>query len=355
MQIARPDGRMVQATGAADGFNVMPPHLPAGLAISSSTFCAFDARRGLSAANTKARRCGKNLGLRVPQHLAIRPLLPNRREETIEQSFASKISHVTRRFGQWRKPGSTGRCQPRSPWAGRLSPSSAPAAARKIDLYLRLSSGLDATTSARSRMPAKPVTEPSLDRGIVFQEARLFPWPDGHVAMWRSNAGKVPGMARLDKEEARRRASGTRPGLSGSRQGLSTSAFGRHWRSSAGVARRLQVQSPWTLLFLDGPFGATSTPSRRRGSRTSCRRSGAEERITLVLVTHDVDEAAYLGGRVVVPCRSAGRTSVKSSVELRPPRTVVLDSGTRCAIAFLEGAHGSTAAFCAWPACRSRP
>jgi sulfonate transport system ATP-binding protein len=157
------------------------------------------------------------------------------------------------------------------------------------------------------------VTEPSLDRGLVFQEPRLFPWltVTQNVALGLLNAG-------LSKA-ARNRAISEHialVGLTGFQNAYPHQLSGG-MAQRAAIARGL-VNRPGVLL-LDEPFGALDALTRAR-LQDELQRIWAAEGITMLLVTHDVEEAVYLGDRVVVMAPGPGRIAATFDVSQPRPR-----------------------------------
>lgn len=165
---------------------------------------------------------------------------------------------------------------------------------------LRLFAGLDRPDRGVLLHGGAPIQGPSLARGIVFQEHRLFPWLTvaENVATALLNA---PGDA-----EAKRRAVAEHialVGLAGFEQAYPHQLSGG-MAQRAAIARGL-VNRP-DVLLLDEPFGALDALTRARLQR-ELRRIWERERTTTLLVTHDVDEALLLGQRVVVMTPRPGR------------------------------------------------
>ena len=178
---------------------------------------------------------------------------------------------------------------------------------------LRVLAGLDTGHSGRVLHDDATVTGPSLARGLVFQEPRLFPWltVSENIALGLLNSG-------LDRETVRRTVA-EHVSLVG------LDAFADAWphQLSGGMAQRAAigrglVSRPGVLL-LDEPFGALDALNRAR-LQAELLRIWALEGITMVLVTHDVDEAVYLGDRVVVMAPQPGRIDSILSVDLPHPR-----------------------------------
>jgi len=176
---------------------------------------------------------------------------------------------------------------------------------------LRLIAGLDTTFRGDVVLDDKPVTAPSLDRGLVFQEPRLFPWltVSQNVALGLLNAG----LSRAAKQRAVQEHISL-VGLSGFQDAYPHQLSGG-MAQRAAIARGL-INRPG-LLLLDEPFGALDALTRAR-LQDQLQRIWSGERITMLLVTHDVDEAVYLGDRVVVMAARPGR--IAASFEIPHPR-----------------------------------
>lgn len=176
---------------------------------------------------------------------------------------------------------------------------------------LRLGAGLDTATSGSIVHAGKPVTEPSLDRGIVFQEPRLFPWLTvaRNIALGLENSGHGKADKKRLVEEHLELV-----GLSGFANAYPHQLSGG-MAQRAGIARGL-VNRP-NVLFLDEPFGALDAITKAR-LQDELQEIWAKERITMVLVTHDVDEAVYLGDRVVVMSPRPGR--IREIIPVGSPR-----------------------------------
>jgi taurine transport system ATP-binding protein len=151
---------------------------------------------------------------------------------------------------------------------------------------------------------------PGRGAGLIFQQPRLFPWRTvgGNVALALRYAGP-PASPRRAEELL-------------DRVGLRDVGHRRTWQISGGqqqrvaIARALAVDNP--LLLLDEPFAALDALTRER-LQEDLRRVSAETGRTCVFVTHSVDEAVYLGSRVVVLSPHPGRIALDLPVDL--PRT----------------------------------
>ena len=178
---------------------------------------------------------------------------------------------------------------------------------------LRLIAGLDAAGSGEIVCNGAAVSGPGLDRGIVFQEPRLFPWLTvaGNVELGLLNAP-------VDTA-ARRRSVAEHVGL----VGLGGFADVYPHELSGGMAQRTAIARGLVgrpgILLLDEPFGALDALTRAR-LQGELLRIWAHERITMVLVTHDVEEAVQLGDRVVVLSPRPGRIAEVVDVDVPHPR-----------------------------------
>ena len=178
---------------------------------------------------------------------------------------------------------------------------------------LRLVAGLDADFDGNVTLDGERVTAPSLDRGLVFQEPRLFPWLTvaQNVALGLLNAG-------LSKTE-RQRAVAEHIAL----VGLNGFHDAYPHQLSGGMAQRVAIARGLVnrprVLLLDEPFGALDALTRAR-LQDELQRIWAAEGITMLLVTHDVEEATYLGDRVVVMAPRPGRIAASFDVPQARPR-----------------------------------
>jgi sulfonate transport system ATP-binding protein len=178
---------------------------------------------------------------------------------------------------------------------------------------LRLIAGLDTTFQGEVTLDGVRVVEPSLDRGLVFQEPRLFPWLTvaQNVALGLLNAGL--------STSAKRRAVLEHIGL----VGLNGFQDAYPHQLSGGMAQRAAIARGLVnrprVLLLDEPFGALDALTRAR-LQDELQRIWAAEGITMLLVTHDVEEAVYLGDRVVVMAPRPGRIAASFEIAQARPR-----------------------------------
>ena len=176
---------------------------------------------------------------------------------------------------------------------------------------LRLIAGLDRPSQGTVRLAGRPVTGPSRDVGIVFQEPRLMPW-----LSVRENVAF--GLVRLPRAERRRRAEAAveRVRLTGFGDALPKQLSGGMAQRTA-LARALVTRPP--LLLLDEPFSALDALTRQ-ALQDEVLALWGQDRPTMVLVTHDLDEALALADRVVVLGGRPGRVRRELAVGLPRPR-----------------------------------
>jgi ABC-type nitrate/sulfonate/bicarbonate transport system ATPase subunit len=178
---------------------------------------------------------------------------------------------------------------------------------------LRLLIGLDNDYQGEIRVGGEPVRGPSLERGIVFQEHRLFPWLSvrDNVGLGLENSSlSVAEKARAVRENIEL------VGLGGFENAYPHQLSGG-MAQRAAIARAL-VNRP-SILLLDEPFGALDALTRSN-LQQELQRIWQTEKISMVLVTHDVEEAVYLGDRVVVLEPHPGRIERIVTVDVPRPR-----------------------------------
>jgi len=178
---------------------------------------------------------------------------------------------------------------------------------------LRLIIGLDQDYEGEIRVGGVAVRGTSLDRGIVFQEHRLFPW-----LTVRQNVGLGLTNSSWSEEEKQRAVQEhiELVGLAGFETAYPHQLSGG-MAQRAAIARGL-VNRP-SILLLDEPFGALDALTRSN-LQQELQRIWQTEKISMILVTHDVEEAVYLGDRVAVLQARPGRVERLVSVDVPHPR-----------------------------------
>ena len=176
---------------------------------------------------------------------------------------------------------------------------------------LRAICGLDTPTQGKVVLDGTVITEPHEEIGIIFQEPRLLPWL--RVA---DNVGF--GLEHYPREERRTRVAGALD-----RVGLNEKA--RMWprELSGGQAQRVAIARALVprpqVLLLDEPFSALDAFTRA-DLQDHLLDLWADTKPTLVMVTHDVDEAIVLADRIMVMRPHPGRVYEEIPCDLPRPR-----------------------------------
>lgn len=172
------------------------------------------------------------------------------------------------------------------------------------------------------RAAGMPVTRPGRDRGIVFQDASLFPWltVQANIAYGLREGG----MSRKDVAQAVT-AMLSLVHLDGFADFYPGQLSGG-MRQRVAIARTLAYDP--SILLMDEPFGALDAYTRTV-LQDELLDIQDRRRKTVIFVTHSVDEAVYLSDRVVVLDRSPGR--VHSEVVINLPRPRIRQEMLRCA------------------------
>ena len=178
---------------------------------------------------------------------------------------------------------------------------------------LRLISGLENGYAGQIRLDGAVISKPSLDRGLIFQDPSLLPW----MTVRENIAFALVHHDLPEKEKARRVAEHIElVGLKGFESAYPKELSGG-MAQRAAIARAL-VSQPKVLL-LDEPLGALDALTRVR-LQTELQRIWLQQRVTMIMVTHDVEEAVYLGDRVVIMDSHPGRIRRVVDVPFAHPR-----------------------------------
>ena len=178
---------------------------------------------------------------------------------------------------------------------------------------LRIIAGLDKPTTGRVLLEGRPITGPGPDRGMVFQSYTLFPWLTVRENICFGLREK--GMAQPDQRE-RAAFFIDRVGLNGFEQHYPKQLSGGMQQRTA-LARAL-ANDP-QILLLDEPFGALDNQTRVLMPELLLGIWEADRK-TVLFVTHDIDEAVFMGSRVVVMSARPGRIVLDRVVPLAHPR-----------------------------------
>ncbi|HMN78434.1 MAG TPA: ABC transporter ATP-binding protein [Burkholderiaceae bacterium] len=178
---------------------------------------------------------------------------------------------------------------------------------------LRLIVGLEEDYRGELLLDGAPIRGTSLDRGIVFQEHRLFPWltVQQNIGLSLLNAP----LSAQQKEDAVREHIAL--------VGLEGFESARPHQLSGGMAQRVAIARALVnrpeILLLDEPFGALDAMTRAY-LQNELQRIWQANGTTMILVTHDVEEAVFLGDKVVVMEPRPGRIRRILPVGLPHPR-----------------------------------
>jgi sulfonate transport system ATP-binding protein len=176
---------------------------------------------------------------------------------------------------------------------------------------LRLIAGLDIASAGEIRLGGEAITEPNADVGVIFQEPRLFPWlsVEDNVAFGLSH------LSAFEREGLVANAL-ARVGLAG---------HGGKWprELSGGQQQRVAIARAFItrprLLIMDEPFSALD-PTTRQSLHRHLLALWEESHPTVLLVTHDVEEAVALADRIVVMQPNPGRLFESFDNRLARPR-----------------------------------
>jgi NitT/TauT family transport system ATP-binding protein len=181
---------------------------------------------------------------------------------------------------------------------------------------LNIMAGLLRPTEGTIEVGERAVEGPGEDRGMVFQSYTLFPW-----LRVRENIQFGPSLKRLATEEQRRIADALLDEM-----GLVEFARAYPRELSGGMKQRVAIARALAndprVLLMDEPFGALDALTRA-GAQRFLTQIWEQHRRTIVFVTHDIDEAIYLGDTVYVMSPRPGR--IKEIVDVDIPRPRSLD------------------------------
>ena len=180
---------------------------------------------------------------------------------------------------------------------------------------LRALGGLTAPTSGAVFLGEHEVREPEAEVSIVFQDYNraLLPWRtvSGNVAL-ALEARRIPKHQHAERIGALLRR-------------LGLTSYAQHFPAqlSGGLQQRVQIaralaQQP-AILLMDEPFGALDALTRQR-LQDQLLEIWSATNTTVVFITHDLEEAIYLGDRVVVLDANPGRVAADVAIDLPRPR-----------------------------------
>jgi sulfonate transport system ATP-binding protein len=174
---------------------------------------------------------------------------------------------------------------------------------------LSIVAGLDRACSARVRLDGRLLAGPDAGIGFVFQEPRLFPWLTvaDNISFGAGVRNAPPAAIGALLEEV---------GLPGYAEALPKQLSGGQAQRVA-IARGLYTRP--RVLLLDEPFSAVDAITRMK-LQDLLARVARERGLTVLLVTHDIDEAVQLSDRVVLLDRQPGPARAELAIGLARPR-----------------------------------
>ena len=181
--------------------------------------------------------------------------------------------------------------------------------------------GFESPDAGEVRVNGEPVREPKRKGMFIFQQPALFPWLDlGRNLVFGLNGESAEARQRLAAHYI------SLVGLEGFEDAFPHQLSGG-MQQRAELARALIVKPE--ILYMDEPFGSLDALTRLR-MRAELLRILSRERHTVLLVTHDVEEALHLADRVLVLSRRPAR--IQHVIDVASPRPRVLSSPTLLAL-----------------------
>jgi NitT/TauT family transport system ATP-binding protein len=189
--------------------------------------------------------------------------------------------------------------------------------------FLHIMGGFIPAEAGTIKVYGNAVNGPGPDRGMVFQEFALFPWKTvaGNVA-WGLEAQGVP-PDRVDET------------VDAYLELMDLAQFRNHYPAeiSGGMKQRVALARVLAfnpkVLLMDEPFGALDAQTRET-MQEEVTRIWERTHKTIVFVTHDIEEAVFLGDRVIVLSARPGRIREDIRIELPRPRTLEIKKSARC-------------------------
>jgi len=185
---------------------------------------------------------------------------------------------------------------------------------------LRMIGGLESLTSGSITVNGRPIAGPGVDRAMVFQHYSLYPWltVTENIKFCRQLKAHTHDRTSADVEKASGRADALIRLM-----GLSHVAHAYPNQLSGGMQQRVAIaralMSRPPILLMDEPFGALDAQTREV-MHDLIRHVHRIEGSTIVFVTHDVEEAIYLGQRIVLMAPRPGRIDTLYDVPLPAER-----------------------------------
>lgn len=176
---------------------------------------------------------------------------------------------------------------------------------------LRAIAGIDTKHTGYVRIQDKDVERPSRHIGVIFQESRLFDW----LTVEQNIGFALNGVSKAEKKELVQQNIDA--------VGLKGFETAYPYQLSGGMAKRVSIARALVnkpdVLLLDEPFGALDAFTKIQ-MQLNMLELQAKYKTTMILVTHDIEEAAFLADRIVVMSRKPGRVKTIIPNTLARPR-----------------------------------
>ena len=218
-----------------------------------------------------------------------------------------QISHLGKSFGELRALQDIDLVVERGEFIAVVGPSGC-----GKTTFLRIVAGLEPASAGEVKLDSRPVSGPGLDRGFVFQTDNLLPWRTvfanaiiGRYHDWDCFCSvellKLVGLEGFESYHPRQLSGGM--------------------RQRVNLARALAIDPE--ILLMDEPFSSLDAQTREI-MQTELMRIWETGRKTVLFVTHQIDEAVFLAGRVFVFARRPGRLRENVAIELPRPRALAI-------------------------------
>lgn len=176
---------------------------------------------------------------------------------------------------------------------------------------LRIIAGLEGSYEGEVSFNGEKIYKPSRERGVIFQDHRLLPWLTVYENIEFTLAPDVKDKEKIIKENIEL------VGLKGFEKSYPRELSGG-MAQRAAIARALANKPK--ILLLDEPFGALDAITKIN-MQEELIKIWKKEKITMIIVTHDIDEAVYLGDRVVVMTPRPGKIKLVVNTDLGGSRS----------------------------------
>lgn len=176
---------------------------------------------------------------------------------------------------------------------------------------LSIIAGLEEETEGEVLVDDELVHGPGRDRGVVFQTYTLFPWMTAQKNVEFALRGPRSERAEIAREHLEM------VGLEGFADAYPSQLSGG-MRQRIAIARALSYKPQ--VLLMDEPFGALDAQTRQL-MQELLTRIWEEHRLTVMFVTHDIDEAVFLSDRVLVMTARPGKIKADITIGVERPRT----------------------------------